>query len=125
MRYLGIDYGSKRVGLALSDEDGRIGFPHAIIINTPRLIEELSEIIKKEKIGAVVIGDSRTLSGTENIIAKDARSLGCMITELTNTPVFYESEVFTSAAARRPPAKEMKSRAPKARINVDAAAAAL
>ena len=52
MRYLGIDYGSKRVGLALSDEAGTIGFPHAILKNTRRLIDELRVIIAKENIGA-------------------------------------------------------------------------
>lgn len=125
MRYLGIDYGSKRVGLALSDEAGTMGFPNAIITNTPRLIDELHVIIAKENIGAVVIGESRNLAGGENAIAKDARELGSIITERTGVPVFYESEVFTSVEARRAPAKEIKSREAKARGAVDASAAAL
>jgi len=125
MRYLGIDYGSKKVGLALSDEAGVMGFPHAIWANAPRLVDELCALIAKENIGAVVIGESRTLAGGENAIAKDARALGSLITEHTGTPVFYESEVFTSAEARRAPAKEMKSRAAKSRADVDASAAAL
>ena len=125
MRYLGIDYGSKRVGLALSDEAGTIGFPHAILKNTRRLIDELRVIIAKENIGAVVVGESRSLAEGENAIAKDARELGSLITERTGTPVFYESEVFTSVEARRVPAKEIKSRAPKSRAAVDASAAAL
>ncbi|MDO8593642.1 MAG: Holliday junction resolvase RuvX [bacterium] len=126
MRYLGIDYGTKRVGLALSDEAGVMGFPHAIHANSPRLVDELCALIAKENIGAVVIGESRTLAGGENAIAKDARALGSLITEHTGTPVFYESEVFTSAEARRAPAKEMKSRVPPRRdARVDASAAAL
>ena len=125
MRYLGIDYGSKRVGLALSDEAGMMGFPHAIVANTPRLVDELCALIAKENVGAVVIGESRTLQGGENAIAKEARSLGSFITEHAGTPVFYESEVFTSAHARRAPKKEVKSRAPKSRAPVDASAAAL
>lgn len=125
MRYLGIDYGSKRVGLALSDESGTMGFPHAIVPNTPRLIDELGVLIAKENIGAAVIGESRTLAGGENPIAKDARALGDAIVERSGIPVFFESEVFTSAEARRAPAKEGKSRAPKKHIAVDASAAAL
>lgn len=125
MRYLGIDYGSKRVGLALSDEAGTMGFPHTILKNTQRLIDELRAIIAKENIGAVVIGESRTLSGGENEIAKDAKALGSLITEHAGTPVFYESEVFTSVEARRKPEKEIKSRAPQKHADVDSSAAAL
>ena len=125
MRYLGIDYGSKKVGLALSDEAGTMGFPHDIVINTPRLVDELCELMAKENVTAVVIGESRTLSGGENPIAKDAHALGTSLVERSGIAVFYESEVFTSAEARRAPEKQGKSRSPKSRANVDASAAAL
>lgn len=125
MRYLGVDYGSSKIGLALSDEEGRMGFPHSIVQNTPRLIDELSALIAKENVGAVVIGESRTLSGGENPIAKVARAFGELLAARTGVPVFYESEVFTSAEARRAPGKVEKTRAPKARGAVDASAAAL
>lgn len=135
MRYLGIDYGSSKTGLALSDEAGTIGFPHAIIATTPTILDDLCGLIAKEDVGAVVIGESRNLTGGENPIAKDARLLGQQLTERAGIPVFFESEVFTSAAARRAlvpaeggPAsggKERKTRAPKQHKNVDASAAAL
>jgi putative Holliday junction resolvase len=125
MRYLGVDYGTKKIGLALSDESGSMGFPHSIVPNTPRLIDELCTLIAKENVGAVVIGESRNLAGTENPIAKSARAFGDQVAERTGVPVLYESEVFTSAEARRAPEKEMKSRAVKSRANVDASAAAL
>ena len=102
-----------------------MGFPHAIITNTAKLVDELCALIAKENIGAVVIGESRTLSGGENPIAQDARALGTQLGDRAGVPVFFESEVFTSAEARRAPAKKMKSRAPKAYANVDASAAAL
>ncbi len=66
MRYLGVDYGSSKVGLALSDEAGTMGFPHAIVPNTPRLADELCALIAGENVGAVVIGESRNLQGGEN-----------------------------------------------------------
>ena len=135
MRYLGVDYGSKKIGLALSDEAGSMGFPHTIISNTPRLVDEICALIAKENVGAVVMGESRTLIGGENPIAKAARALGEELVARAGVPVFYESEVFTSVEARRAPepsgggsvfgGKERKSRAPKAHANVDASAAAL
>ena len=33
MKYLGIDFGSKRVGIAVSDENGQMAFPHSVILN--------------------------------------------------------------------------------------------
>ena len=125
MRYLGVDYGSKRVGIALSDEAGTMGFPFTIIPNTPRLVDELCALIAKENVGAIVMGESRNLAGGENTIARDARVFGEMLTEHAGVPIFFESEVFTSAQARRMPEKEMKSRAAKRRVDIDASAAAL
>lgn len=128
MRYLGIDYGSSKVGLALSDENGTMGFPHAVVTNTPRLVEELCALIVREGVGAIVLGESLNLSGEENPIAREARAFGDSIARISQKPVFYESEVFTSAEARRAPAKEMKTRARAKGApsgNVDASAAAL
>lgn len=125
MRYLGVDYGSKKIGLALSDEAGAMGFPHSVVVNTPRLVDEICALIAKEDVGAVVIGESRDLAGGENPIAKDAHTFGDLITARSGIPVCYESEVFTSAEARRAPEKELKSRAPKKHPDVDASAAAL
>lgn len=125
MRYLGIDYGSSKIGLALSDEAGTMGFPHAIVSNTPRLSDELCALIAQMNITAVVIGESRTLSGGKNPIAEAAHALGDELTLRAGIPVLYESEVFTSAEARRAPAKESKSRTPKRHRVVDDSAAAL
>lgn len=125
MRYLGVDYGSKKIGLALSDELGTMGFPHSIVSNTPKLIEDMCALIAKENVGSVVIGESRTLAGGENPIAKDAHAFGDLLTERAGVPVFFESEVFTSAEARRAPAKEEKTRSPKQHVLIDASAAAL
>ncbi|MDP2651584.1 MAG: Holliday junction resolvase RuvX [bacterium] len=127
MRYLGVDYGSRKIGLALSDEEGTMGFPYAIIANTPRLVDEVCARIAKENVGVVVIGESRDLPGGENPIAKEAQAFGAHLTERSGVPVFFESEVFTSAEARRLPAGRQvrPSRAPKQYQNVDASAAAL
>lgn len=125
MRYLGIDYGSKRVGVALSDEAGTMGFPHTILANTPRLIDEVRVLIEKEGVGAVVVGESRDLAGGDNPIAKDARTFGDLLAERSGVPVVYESEVFTSEAARQSHHKEEKTRAPKGRGHIDDSAAAL
>ena len=125
MRYLGVDYGSKRVGLALSDENGTMGFPHSIVANTPRFVDDLRELIEQEHVGAIVIGESKTLGGVDNAIMKEARALGDTLARSVNIPVVYESEVFTTTEARRQHVPEAKSRRRRERVAVDASAAAL
>jgi len=125
MRYLGIDYGTKKIGLALSDEAGTMGFPHAILYNSRKLVDDLLSIISEKKVESIIIGESHNLFGVANPVAKAAHVLGDALFEHSGIPVYYESEVYTSIEARRAPEKEGKSRAPKKHINVDASAAAL
>jgi putative Holliday junction resolvase len=125
MRFLGIDYGSVRLGTALSDESGVMGFPHKVLQNTSHLLDEVAELVQREKVGKIVIGYSRDLAGGENPIAESAKKFGTALEERTGLPVAYESEVFTSAEARRAPHKEEKSRSPKSHEAVDASAAAI
>lgn len=125
MRYLGIDYGMKKVGLAVSDENGTMGFPHAIVPNTPELHELLALFVKKENIGAVVVGESKDFSGADNPVAQYAHELGDRLSAQAGIPVFYESETFTTAEARRMFEPTEKTRKPLSRADVDASAAAL
>ena len=125
MRYLGIDYGTKKVGLALSDEAGTMGFPNSIVANTRVLADTLVALISRESVGGIVIGESRNLSGEDNPIVPAAHALGDEIALRTGLPVMYESELYTTAEARRQHTKENKSRATKEEPDVDDSAAAL
>ncbi len=100
MRYLGIDYGSKKLGLALSDEAGTMGFPHATVPNTDRLVDELLALIRERGVGKVIIGESLNSSGAENPVNKGARSLAESL-EASGVQVAYEMEAFTTQEARR------------------------
>jgi putative transcription antitermination factor YqgF len=102
-----------------------MGFPHDILPNTPQLHNRICSLIAEKEVGAVVIGDSHNLKGEENTIAPAAQELGKHITEQCGIPVFYESEVFTSAEARRATDSTLKTRKPKSTKPVDASAAAL
>jgi putative holliday junction resolvase len=120
MRYLGIDYGTKKVGLAFSDEEGTMGFPFDIIPNDAQLSDALTLLIETERIGAVVIGESRDFAGNPNPIANAARALGDELTSRTGAPVHYEPEMLTTQEARRDFEGIRTNKG-----NVDASAAAL
>ena len=69
MKYLGIDFGMKRVGIAVSNEEGTIAFPRVILKNDESLVADILKIIEAEKVGAIVIGDTKALSGEPTPIA--------------------------------------------------------
>lgn len=101
MRYLGIDFGTKKVGLALSDEAGSMGFPHAVIPNDGRLIDEVVDLIARKEVGAIVIGESRDLQGNDNPVAKKAKEFAALLERRAELPIYFEQELFTTQEALR------------------------
>lgn len=101
MRRLGIDYGTKRVGLALSDTAGRMAFPHQVVANDGKLIATLQGLIDAEGVKEVVIGHSKDLAGEDNPVQKAIAELVTDLTLATGVPVQLEPEQFTTQAALR------------------------
>ena len=74
MKYLGIDYGTKRVGIALSDERGSIAFPHSVLQNDDSLLPALAMLIEREQVMKIAIGDTRASGGAENVITPNVEA---------------------------------------------------
>jgi putative Holliday junction resolvase len=100
MRYLGIDYGSKRVGLSLSDEEGEMAFPYKIVPNNMELVDTVHNICGVEEVSAIVLGESQDLSGKPNkimgSIEEFKRNLECEL----DLPIYFQKEFMTSVFAR-------------------------
>src|SRR3989338_1722735 len=64
MKILGIDYGTKRIGVAISDENNRLAFPKEIVPSDINTFKTLGEVIEREKIMEIVVGESVDFSGT-------------------------------------------------------------
>lgn len=121
MRYIGIDYGSKKVGIAFSDEAGMMGFPYATLTNSAGLVDELAKLIAEKQVGAVVMGESKNFSGEDNPVAQEAHAFAARLSERANVPIHFEPETYTTQFARRYPDGTRMAGSP----DVDAAAAAL
>ena len=127
MKYLGIDYGSKKVGIAISDDGGNLAFPKCVIENNAVLLDAILQIIKDEHVGEIVIGASYNYKGVENPIMKDIKKFKQALGERCILPVHFESEVLTSAQTRLQPhaSDEPRSRKKKKHTPIDDSAAAL
>ena len=134
MRYLGIDYGCKRVGLSLSDEDGLMAFPYKILKNDLELVDTIHNICGKEEISAIVLGESTDLSGKPNKIMGSIEEFKRNLETELDLPIYFEKEFMTTIHARGLPTqagrggKEVNNAKKIGKIKqkaVDASAAAL
>lgn len=101
MRLLGIDYGHKKIGLALSDESGRFAFPHDTWPNDKFLLGKIKELCTREKIGLIVVGESLDLSGQPNPLMKDIEKFEDLLRREIGLPLAREREFFSSWEAKR------------------------
>jgi putative Holliday junction resolvase len=101
MKYLGIDHGTKRIGVATSDDSGVLAFPLAVIEVTSLLIAELKGICEKEGVERIVIGESRNFSNEPNPLLAKTRAFAALLEDATRLPIVWQSEVLTSQEAMR------------------------
>ena len=69
MKYLGVDYGLKKIGIAISDNEGKIAFPKDILICDKKAnnhIKSIQDLCNKEQIKDIVIGKSIDFQGKDN-----------------------------------------------------------
>lgn len=101
MRFLGIDYGTKRIGVAISDENHTLAFPKEIIQNDSKILGKLGEIIKKENVKEIVVGESVDFSGKLNALSGRIEVFILELSERFNLPIHKQKEFLTSVEARR------------------------
>ena len=101
MKFLGIDYGTKRIGIAISDENHQIAFPKEVILNDKNTLEKISEILKKEKINEVVMGESLNFKGELNIVSEKINTFIFQLEKQFGVKIHREKEFLTSVEARK------------------------
>lgn len=97
-RYLGVDFGTKRVGLAISDSLGMTARPLSVV---PRAsaVDEVVILVKEQDIGTIVVGLPTGLSGGEGMSATEARKLADELGSATGVDIVLLDERFTSRLA--------------------------
>ncbi|MFA5934136.1 MAG: Holliday junction resolvase RuvX [Candidatus Paceibacterota bacterium] len=126
-KILGIDYGSKRVGIALSDEGGTIAFPKTILLNDRHLVQTLSKFCIDESVREIVVGESRDGLGEQNPIMEAILEFKQTLEKEIRLPVHLEQEFMTSVNARNFKADMLDDgrRHSEKKESIDASAAAL
>ena len=105
MRYLGVDAGTARIGIALSDDTGTIASPYGFVstrIGIDGVLQEIRTICDAHQVGTIVIGMPLSMSGeARGESARLARKLGEALEEALELEVVYVDERFTTTQAER------------------------
>lgn len=125
MRYLAVDLGDKRTGLAVGDDVTGMVTPLKVLElpGNAALFTALHSAAQESDAGAVVIGLPLNMDGSEGPAAKHARELGEQLAEVTGLPVLFQDERLTSYAADQHMARSGRTHKQKKTLR-DALAAA-
>jgi putative Holliday junction resolvase len=99
MKKLGIDYGSKKIGIALSDDGGQMAFPHEVVPNNKDFINYLKRLVDELGVTEMVIGHSLNNDGEPNTIHAAVEELITDVTLQLGIPVHLEPEQYSTQLA--------------------------
>ncbi len=99
MKRMGIDFGSKKVGVALTDDAGMMAFPHAVVPNDASLVSYVAQLVADRGIEEIIIGHSLNNKGIANPIHVQVEQFITDITLAVGIPVHLEPEQYSSQQA--------------------------
>ena len=98
-RYLAIDYGEKRIGLALTDPLKILASPFKTIANDVAFLENLQTIIREKSISKIILGIPFCDNGSDTKLTKKVRELREILMKLTGIEVILVDERYSSSIA--------------------------
>lgn len=126
MRILGVDYGTKRIGLAVTDESGLIAQPLRSIQNNGDecAARHIAEVAKAYNVSLIVVGIPRRTDNRTSVTERRSASFASLLSEVSGLPVELLDERFTTSIAERLLIEADLSRRKRKRLR-DAVAAAI
>jgi len=101
MKIMGIDYGSKQIGVALSDDSGRMAFPKEVVANNVRALAHIKRICDESYVGEIVLGESLDYKNNPNPIMADIERFAGVLRGELGLTVHLEPEFMSSAQAEQ------------------------
>lgn len=99
MKIIGVDYGSKRIGVAASDEDGRVAFAVGVVDGTKSLRAQFADIFARHSPECIVIGNPLSMSGEPGPMSARVAKFADKMQIWFETPCVLWDERMTSAQA--------------------------
>jgi putative Holliday junction resolvase len=101
-RVIGIDWGARRTGIAITDESREFVFvrPVVVALNSDDLVEKITQIINSENVSGVVVGLPLRMDGTESDTTQNVRAFVSALEKHLNVPICMLDETLSSASAQ-------------------------
>lgn len=116
MKYLGIDHGERRIGIAVSDAGGNIAFPRKVILKSSDALKEIMDLAEAESVSKIIVGLPLSPAGGDTGQTQKVREFAEALRKEIMLPVEFENELLTTHLAEKAGIKKE---------HTDAAAAAL
>ena len=100
-RILGLDFGEKRIGVAVSDPLGMMAHPVAYVPAGPDAISTIKGLCDELEIAEIMLGLPKKMDGTESTKAAEVRVFGDAVMAVTGLPLVYRDERFSTVAVTR------------------------
>jgi putative Holliday junction resolvase len=116
---MGIDYGSKKIGIALTDDAGMMAFPHEVVPNNDKFVSYVADLVAKRGVAEIVIGHSINNQGQDNPIHEQVKEFITDVTLEIGVPVHLEPEYYSTQQAAQIQGKGSQTDASAAAIILD------
>ena len=111
MKILGIDYGSKWIGIAITDSGNKLAFPCETFENNFRFFTRLNELIKREDIYKIIIGLPLNKNMKPTVQTTEVENWAEKLIKEVDLPIEFENEILTTKAADKSNAQNKHSAA--------------
>lgn len=97
--YLGIDWGASKIGLALADGETLMAFAYGVLKNDKNIITQIAEVIKKEDISVVVMGEPVYFNQEKKTFL--GKKMAEQIKLATGVEIIFQNEIFSTQSAQK------------------------
>jgi len=96
-RRIGLDYGDRRIGIAVSDKESILVSPFATILNDENVLTKIEDLLVEVDPIYIVIGDPKHLSGVHSAKSKAARDFANTIRRKFSGPIYFVDERYSTS----------------------------
>jgi len=100
MRFLAIDYGSRRTGLAVCDPAETMAFPLDVLLGQKNLVEQIAKVVADEHIEAIVLGLPLNMDGSQGPQAQQVMAFAERLKQRVGVPIHLQDERLSSFGAQ-------------------------
>lgn len=116
---MGIDYGTKHIGIALSDQEGTMAFPFEVLAHDGAAIKNIGCIVREREVKKIIVGLPLNLDGSPTDATAGAREFAKTLNRELEIPVDFADEIYTSQQAARIQGKKESIDASSAALILD------